>query len=407
MIPYEDLLNALIDWRARQGLPPLHNLDHLGEHQQGRIDTSTAIALVTGALEVGDLDEVGADYDDPLAPPPIAAPAGDGGWDAAASANDAWSEESVYEDPYDDGGAADSFATDGFPADGFAVEEHAADDFAIEEHAADGFDVEEFPAASETPPPAPAYDFGSGDGVSYDVGDSTAMFQELAPSAGYDPALGDPNAAAGYEPMPTDPNQALPMAGYEQPPASPYGLADNAEEATMMGGIPQPSGAGAPPPAMAPPTNQPTAIFDTSLVNAAAAAADPAYGAPAPGGATPGQPTAMFDTSLVSAAAAAADPAYAAGIDGGVPSEPVYDSMAAQAEYQAERLAEQQSEYGQGDGHTYVPGGLAGGYGNQPADYNYDQPADLQPPPLDPPPADDDPFAYAFPDGGDYGDESQ
>ena len=64
MIPYEDLVNALTQWRARNGLP-IHQVDYLGEAQAHRIDTSSGIPDVETAAageEVLDMDEAGVEF---------------------------------------------------------------------------------------------------------------------------------------------------------------------------------------------------------------------------------------------------------------------------------------------------------------------------------------------------------
>lgn len=421
MIPYEDLLNALVDWRARQGLPPLHNLDYLGELRQNRIDTSSAIAAVTGSLEVSDLEEAGADYDDPLADPPYSAGADEpwsvdsGEYANAEEVDDPFAE--VAEEYPADNYAADSYSVDGYgEAGGFTVDEEIPMDseVPIVEEAV------ELPVSASS---VESYEYDDMDEqTAYTVGDSTAMFQELAPAQSAQP---DQYDAAAYQ---QQDGYARPGSGgeYNYDPSA-YGASDvvapGAGQATAMYDTSLAANAAvaveADPysGAQVPNAGAATAMYDTSLATDAAGAVE----GMAPAGQNAGAATAMYDTNLVNQTAANTGYEY----DGGVPSEPVYDSMAAQAEYQAERLAEQQAQdayaqQGYDPNQSYGAGNYderadsqAGGYAydanaQQAYDPNaqahdpnaYQQPT--EPPPLEPPPGGD--FAFPFPgDDDDFG----
>lgn len=334
MIPYNDLLRALSDWRARQGLPPLHGLDYLGALKQPRIDTSRAIAAITGSMELLDLETAGADYDydEPLAPPPMDQPVS-AGWsdydsDATRAASDDVSGAGYeYEQPQPAYAAPSEYdEQSGYDQQLGYDEQPGYDQQPLSDYgqqAQSGYDYEQA---------QPGFDVHS-------VGDSTAIYQDLSPSQG----------APGYAPVPTDPSvSAMPSYGFDDEPN---------DESTMIGAMPVPSGAAAPPVAAPPPSSDATAIFDTSLATNAAARVEAEYRQPG----------------------------------GGVPSEPVYDSMAAAAEYQAERVAEENAGYADDlDEHTYVPTEFQGAPEEpMPPSYPPAQsefaPAD-EPPPLEPPP---------------------
>lgn len=337
MIPHEDLVNALADWRARQGLPPLHNYDYLGEFKQERIDTSSAILAVTGSLAVGDLDHAGASYDDPLADPPVAA-GGDDPW----AVSDYESAEEL-DDPFASSGeyASENYAGGDYGDDavGFTVDEELPIEDGIANH------------AGVQPQAAHGYEYDDVEApTSYDVGDSTAMFQELAPSQS-----GQHDDPSGYPQGDYDPSVGQATAMYDT------SLAANAA-ANIIDDSPVAPG-------QFPNVGESTAIFDTSLASNAAAAVNSEQ-LPPPPPPSAGTATAMYDTSLASNAAAAAG--YGE-YDGGVPSEPVYDSMAAQAEYQAERLAEQQSQHDPGYGAHDSNQGYADPGQADPGGYNYAQ----------------------------------
>lgn len=412
MIPYEELVTALANWRERQGLPPLHS-DFFGAPRQRHMDTSSALGD-DGGMEptnIINLDDAGAQaaaglYDDDVA-----------SWDEDAQADsDEFNEVDEVVDEIGEVGD-DAYAVDSYQQQPYGGQQYGgaygapdAQQGQYAQHDAHGQQnaygqtpYGQQNAYGQTPYGQPdAYGqtpYGQQDAhgqAQYGQPDAYGQVPHAQPGQyGH-----DSGAAQAYDPGQYGQPYGQP-SGYGDPNA--YGGADDvAEEPTRMTYALQASGAHNPqsyssPGQPYPAPSQPMGGVVDEREESTVIGAMLSPGAPAPG------QSGGYDTG------------------GGVPSEPVYDSLAAAAEYQAEQNYDQ--DYGPGElatnayqpltdsdygepgnyGQPYDPGAFSGGASEQTYMAPGMQPsAGGEPPPLEPPPDgdedgdDDDDFMINF-----------
>jgi hypothetical protein len=365
MIPYEELVSALADWRARQGLPPLQ-VDFLGAPREHAIDTSVALGEDAGmeATSIINLDAAGAQ----------AGLYQSGGAQAPMS----WEEEAEDVGTGDFAALEDSgYGADPYQAASYDDQQYGtpeAQQYGAPDDPQDQF-AEQAPRADD-PYGQPygdndQYDYDSGAAQSYDAVQSYDAAPDQGDAQSYDPAqyggAGEYGDTGGVAEEPTRMTYALTpsSAQHDQsPPGQPYsapgqapGVVDERDESTVIGAMLSPV--------------------------------------------IPAGPAGL-----------AGQASYDSG--GGVPDEPVYDSLASAAEYHAEQNYGADQGYVHGDLPTqayqpvpetdYGSSYDSGGYSADGASENTYLAPDLQgsapwggePPPLAPPPEDDDDFLVDY-----------
>lgn len=369
MIPYEELVSALADWRTRQGLGP-RNVDYLGTPAQHRIDTSTGLPPemrehAVRPVTVGEHTRQRTTQPAPApasaktaggrAAPPPPAPRG-GAPKAAAGAAKGRSQSPFGDMPLANAAPASANSR-------FAATEY---DYAAEApYGAEPNELAELDAAS--------FD-GDLDNADYGYGASGYPGQPGAYPPTPPPPPQVPDGDFGYQDLPNPPEyaggqgdyfEAMPDSGYgahqsyHGMPQQGYGTPEYEDPATFAQLPPDPAQGG-----YAQQQQYYDPGFDVDVDEEDGATLMPG----APG--TMGRPYGV-------------DPnAYTQGV---VPSEPVYDSMAAANEYAAEALQEQ---YGYESG--YDQGAWPGDYQQQGYPQQPGYPPQGQPYPGYLPHADDD-----------------
>lgn len=400
MIPYEELVTALANWRQRQGLPPLRS-DFLGAPRQHRIDAGLALGDDAG-LALGDdagmeptniinLDDAGADE--------VAGLYMDDEGDAAS-----WDQEPQAVESYDD----DDAGADDFDIASYQEQPYGGQQYGDGAYGAADAREDQYAQPGGHGQDAYGQPYGQQDAYGQNAYGQDAYGQPYGQQDGYGQAADALQGQYGYDSGPAQaPAQAYDSGpygqsgGYGDPDA--YGGADVAEEPTRMTYALQPSSA------------QDSGSYSS-----------PGQPYPVPGQAypAPAQPMAGVvdereESTVIGAMlspGAGPAPGESGGYDsgGGVPSEPVYDSLAAAAEYQAEQNYDDPGygeatnayqplpapDYGQSAdyGQPYDPGAFSGGVSEE--TYiapGMQQSAGGEPPPLEPPPeGDDDDFMINF-----------
>jgi hypothetical protein len=327
MIPYEELVSALADWRARQGLPPLQ-VDFLGAPREHAIDTSAALGEDGGmeATSIINLDGAGAGLYQ------------SGGARAPMSWEQEHADAADFDEVEDSGYDADPYQAKPYGEQQYGAPDAPQDQYAEPHSHADDPYGQPYGTNDQ-------YDYDSGAAQSYDA----AQYGEAD-------EYGD---TGGVAEEPTRMTYSLQASGAQSEyslPDQPYsapdqamGVVDEREESTVIGAM----------------------------------------------------------LSPVSAAGSAGPVGYDPG--GGVPDEPVYDSLAAAAEYHAEQNYGMEQGYAHGDlptqayqplgesdyGNSYDSGAYGAGDGSSEQTYiapsmQQSAPWGGEPPPLEPPPEDDD-----------------